>query len=220
MPRRKSAPKSGLAAVIKRLRYKKLAKKRRGNPDGDAGGASGFFDEMKATGVELLPTLGAFGGSTLLVRLFDKFVARFEKKLGPLSRHAAVLAWIATLVSVYYVTTKIRAFRSYRTPVLIGTTLAAVVHLLPKYMPALGWIVGQPQTAPALPGVVVTGKNGQQVMVTPVQQQLAPPSNGTAESAEAVGADLPFMGDDESWGGGYEAVREAEDDDLFSGIFS
>lgn len=101
---------------------------------------------------EIGPAFGAYAAT--------RFGARIASKLGgaKLGKHAAPLGSVSIAAAAWLLAHRIPKIAKFHTPIIIGSSIAAVQSLVQTYLPQYGWLVGD--IAPEAPQVAAPAAQG------------------------------------------------------------
>lgn len=123
-------------------RRRRLHRRYRKNPDSGIGSA----DRMALTEVWnwVGPGFAAFAAGRFVTYVLT---GQVEKRKPAWGKHAGAVAAVTTFAGSWLLAHKVKFLSKYVEPIVIGTGLAAAASLVQLYVPKLGWMIGDPNTA-------------------------------------------------------------------------
>ena len=136
----------------------------------------------------VVPGFVGYAGTRFVSRIVHNIIAN---RMPRFAKHAGVLSTFATAGAAWLAVHRIQRIKEYHTPVVVGSSIAALQAVVQTYLPKYGWIVSDieprvstlPPSTSALPPststkVAASGWNG--LLVEP----LAAPITDSAESVD------------------------------------
>lgn len=86
----------------------------------------------------VIPGFAGYAGTRVVSRVVKGVVS---KKYPRLAKHAAVLSTIGAAAGAWLLVHRIERIKEYHTPVVVGSSIAALQTIVQAYLPKYGWLV-------------------------------------------------------------------------------